>query len=78
MRRSAIAITVAAFVGVSAAQAAPAPSARGVVAAASKAMGADGLNGIQVYGVGANYNLGQSNHAGGPWPDYQDCVKPGA
>ncbi|OYX35075.1 MAG: hypothetical protein B7Y99_04250 [Caulobacterales bacterium 32-69-10] len=79
MRRSAIAITVAAFVGASAAQAAPAPSARAVVAAASKAMGADGLNGIQLYGVGANYNLGQSNRAGGPWPknnlnDYRRAI----
>jgi glyoxylase-like metal-dependent hydrolase (beta-lactamase superfamily II) len=50
-----------------------------VVAAASKAMGADGLNAIQVYGVGANYNLGQSNHAGGPWPknnlnDYKRAI----
>jgi glyoxylase-like metal-dependent hydrolase (beta-lactamase superfamily II) len=39
-----------------------------VIANASKAMGIDGLNSITYYGSGANFNLGQSNNANGPWP----------
>jgi hypothetical protein len=45
-----------------------AQDAKTVVANASKAMGADGVNSIMVYGSGANYGLGQSNNANGEWP----------
>jgi glyoxylase-like metal-dependent hydrolase (beta-lactamase superfamily II) len=45
-----------------------AQDAKTVIAAASKAMGADGVNSVTYYGSGANYNLGQSNNAQGPWP----------
>jgi glyoxylase-like metal-dependent hydrolase (beta-lactamase superfamily II) len=48
--------------------AAGAQDAKTVVANAAKAMGAEGLNSIMVYGSGANYNLGQSNNANGEWP----------
>jgi glyoxylase-like metal-dependent hydrolase (beta-lactamase superfamily II) len=48
--------------------AAGAQDAKTVIANASKAMGADGVNSIVVYGSGANYNLGQSNNANGEWP----------
>jgi glyoxylase-like metal-dependent hydrolase (beta-lactamase superfamily II) len=41
---------------------------KAVIAAASKAIGADGVNSVTFYGSGANYNLGQSNNAQGPWP----------
>lgn len=39
-----------------------------VLANASKAMGADNVTSVSLYGSGANYNLGQSNNAIGPWP----------
>src|SRR5687768_6370649 len=42
--------------------------AKTVIANASKAIGADGVNSVTFYGSGANYNLGQSNNAQGPWP----------
>src|SRR5262249_12832175 len=45
-----------------------AQDAKTIVSNASKAMGADNLNSITYYGSGANYNLGQSNNANGPWP----------
>ena len=45
-----------------------AQDAKTVVANASKAMGADGLNSIMLNGSGANYGLGQSNNANGEWP----------
>jgi glyoxylase-like metal-dependent hydrolase (beta-lactamase superfamily II) len=45
-----------------------AQDARTVIANASKAMGADGLNSIMMNGSGANYGLGQSNNANGEWP----------
>jgi glyoxylase-like metal-dependent hydrolase (beta-lactamase superfamily II) len=48
--------------------AAGAQDARTVIANASKAMGADGLNSIALNGTGANYGLGQSNNANGEWP----------
>ena len=47
---------------------AAAQDARTVVGNAMKAMGADTLNSISYYGSGANFNLGQSNSANGPWP----------
>ena len=47
---------------------AAAQDARAIIAAASKAMGADGLTSITYYGSGANYNFGQSNDPEGPWP----------
>ena len=50
------------------AQPALAQNAQAVIAAATKAMGADGVNSVTFYGSGANYNLGQSNNAQGPWP----------
>jgi glyoxylase-like metal-dependent hydrolase (beta-lactamase superfamily II) len=42
--------------------------AKTVISNASKAMGVDGLNSVMFYGSGANFNLGQSNNAKGPWP----------
>src|SRR6187551_3282385 len=45
-----------------------AQDAKTVVAAASKAMGVDGLNSIHFYGVAQNGNLGQNNNANQPWP----------
>jgi glyoxylase-like metal-dependent hydrolase (beta-lactamase superfamily II) len=39
-----------------------------VLANASKAMGVESLNSIHYYGVAADYSLGQSNNANGPWP----------
>jgi glyoxylase-like metal-dependent hydrolase (beta-lactamase superfamily II) len=64
-------MAAAAVVGMSAAAlpaAARAQDAKTVVANASKAMGADGLNSIMLQGSGANYGLGQSNNANGEWP----------
>jgi glyoxylase-like metal-dependent hydrolase (beta-lactamase superfamily II) len=45
-----------------------AQDARTAVAAASKAIGADGVTSVTLWGQGANYNLGQNNNSGGPWP----------
>ncbi len=45
-----------------------AQDARTAVASASKAIGADGVNSVTLWGAGANYNLGQNNNAQGPWP----------
>jgi len=45
-----------------------AQDAKTVIAAASKAMGVDGLNSIYFYGVAQNGNLGQNNNANQPWP----------
>jgi glyoxylase-like metal-dependent hydrolase (beta-lactamase superfamily II) len=42
--------------------------AKTVVQAASKAMGIENVNSVMYYGSGANFNLGQSNRANGPWP----------
>src|SRR5262249_39054645 len=42
--------------------------AKTVIGNASKTMGAENLNSITYYGSGANFNLGQSNNANGPWP----------
>ncbi len=39
-----------------------------MIAAASKAMGVDGLNSIHYYGVAQNGNLGQNNNSNQPWP----------
>jgi glyoxylase-like metal-dependent hydrolase (beta-lactamase superfamily II) len=58
--------------------------AKTVIGNASKAMGVENLNSITYYGSGANFNLGQSNNANGPWPrtnlnDYRrsiDFVQP--
>ena len=49
-------------------QTAAAQDAKAVIAAASKAMGVDGLNSIHYYGVAQNGNLGQNNNANQPWP----------
>jgi glyoxylase-like metal-dependent hydrolase (beta-lactamase superfamily II) len=45
-----------------------AQEAKTVIAAATRALGADGVTSVTYYGSGANYNLGQSNNAQGPWP----------
>jgi glyoxylase-like metal-dependent hydrolase (beta-lactamase superfamily II) len=50
------------------AQGAAAQSAQAVVARASQAMGVGSLNALRIYGSGANYLVGQSNNAEGPWP----------
>jgi glyoxylase-like metal-dependent hydrolase (beta-lactamase superfamily II) len=42
--------------------------ARSLVQAASKEMGIENVNSVMFYGSGANFNLGQSNRANGPWP----------
>jgi glyoxylase-like metal-dependent hydrolase (beta-lactamase superfamily II) len=42
--------------------------AKSLVQAASKAMGIDNVDSVIFYGSGANFNLGQSNRANGPWP----------
>ncbi|MEO6340526.1 MAG: MBL fold metallo-hydrolase [Caulobacteraceae bacterium] len=68
MFRAGIGIFFAATLGAAAAQAAPAQDAKAVLSAATKAMGADGLTSIKMWGSGANYGIGQSNHANGPWP----------
>src|SRR5688500_66708 len=68
------------------AQPALAQDAKTVIANASKAIGADGVTSVSYYGAAANYNLGQSNNAQGPWPrtnlnDYRrslDFSGPGA
>src|SRR4026209_74048 len=58
----ALAVTGALF------QTAAAQDAKAVIAAASKAMGVDGLNSIHYYGVAQNGNLGQNNNSNQPWP----------
>jgi glyoxylase-like metal-dependent hydrolase (beta-lactamase superfamily II) len=45
-----------------------AQDARSVIAAASKAMGIEGVNSLYYYGSGAQYSLGQNNNANIPWP----------
>ncbi len=50
------------------AQPALAQDTKTVLANASKAMGADNVTSVTLVGSGANYNLGQSNNAVGPWP----------
>ena len=57
-------------IGVAGALAVPAAAqdAKTVVSTASKAMGADGLTSITMYGSGANFGLGQSNNSNGAWP----------
>jgi glyoxylase-like metal-dependent hydrolase (beta-lactamase superfamily II) len=47
---------------------AAAQDAKAVISNASKAMGADNLTSITLYGSGANFNLGQNNNANMPWP----------
>ena len=42
--------------------------AKSLVQAASKEMGIENVNSVMFYGSGANFNLGQSNRANGPWP----------
>jgi len=42
--------------------------AKNLVQAASKEMGIENVNSVMFYGSGANFNLGQSNRANGPWP----------
>jgi glyoxylase-like metal-dependent hydrolase (beta-lactamase superfamily II) len=56
-----------------------AQDAKSVIAAASKAMGADALTSISYYGSGANFGFGQSNNPNGPWPrtnlnDYRRAI----
>src|SRR5437667_9044281 len=45
-----------------------AQDAKSVIAAASTAMGIEGLNSIHYYGVAQNGNLGQNNNSNQPWP----------
>ena len=42
--------------------------AKSFVQAVIKDMGIENVNSVMFYGSGANFNLGQSNRAGGPWP----------
>jgi glyoxylase-like metal-dependent hydrolase (beta-lactamase superfamily II) len=64
VKRCVIAVALAALMSAPMA----AQNAATVIANASKAMGVDTLNSIHYYGSGANYALGQSNNANGPWP----------
>ena len=68
MLRIAFGLTVAAVV----ASAAPAPAwaqnAAAAVTAAARELGSDGVNSIRLYGVAANFTVGQNNNANGPWP----------
>ena len=48
--------------------AANAQDAKTLVQAASKDMGIENVTSVMIYGSGANFNLGQSNRANGPWP----------
>ena len=48
--------------------AAYAQDAKSLIQAASKVMGIENVNSVMFYGSGANFNLGQSNNANGPWP----------
>ncbi len=68
MFRAARAIVMAAVIGALSPHGAVAQDARTVVSQASKAMGADHLDAIRLYGSGASFNLGQSNNSNGPWP----------
>lgn len=43
-------------------------SASAVIAAATKAMGAENVGSIKMWGSGASYNLGQNNNANMAWP----------
>jgi glyoxylase-like metal-dependent hydrolase (beta-lactamase superfamily II) len=45
-----------------------AQDAKSVIAAASQAMGLDGVTSLYYYGSGASYSLGQNNNANIPWP----------
>ena len=45
-----------------------AQDAKAVISSASKAMGAENLSSITMYGSGANFGLGQSNNSNGAWP----------
>jgi glyoxylase-like metal-dependent hydrolase (beta-lactamase superfamily II) len=47
---------------------AEAQTAATVIGNATKAMGAENVNSVTYYGSAANFNLGQSNNANGPWP----------
>ena len=56
-----------------------AQDAKGVIAAATTAMGAGSLDSVSYYGSGANFTFGQSNIANGPWPrvnlnDYRRAI----
>lgn len=65
MKKAALAIV--ALVGLLT-QPTAAQDANSAIAAASKAMGLDGVNSVTYWGSGANYNLGQSNNASADWP----------
>ena len=47
---------------------AAAQDAKVFIQSVSKEMGIDNVNSVMFYGSGANFNLGQSNKANGPWP----------
>jgi glyoxylase-like metal-dependent hydrolase (beta-lactamase superfamily II) len=49
-------------------QSAAAQDVKTVIANATRALGADSLTSVTYYGQAANFNLGQSNNANGPWP----------
>jgi glyoxylase-like metal-dependent hydrolase (beta-lactamase superfamily II) len=45
-----------------------AQNAKTAIAAASKAMGVEGLNSLYYYGSAITFNIGQNNNANQPWP----------
>lgn len=45
-----------------------AQDAKTTIANASRAIGADGVTSVTMFGAAANYNLGQNNNSQGPWP----------
>ena len=63
--RYALAMSLSAFVGVSAAQ-----DAKTVLADASKAMGADTLNTVEYSATGFDFALGQAYNPSSPWPKF--------
>ncbi len=65
-KRLTVAIGLALFVG----KGLVAQDARTVIAAASKAMGADGLRTLEYSGSGSDFAFGQSYTPGAPWPKF--------
>ena len=72
MRRLGFIAVIVALIGLSPLSAfaagAGARSAASVIAAATKAIGAEGLSSIKLWGSGASFGIGQNNNPDGPWP----------
>jgi glyoxylase-like metal-dependent hydrolase (beta-lactamase superfamily II) len=68
LKRTLLTVAVIALTGL----AGGAQDAKSVVAAASKAMGADQLKTIQISGPGAEYAFGQAYNPSSPWPGWKE------